>query len=133
MAQYPTIRTRTLLASAARTATATGLDNSNSEHRGCYVIVRVTAGASSPSVVPSIQGKDPVSGAYFQLHENIAAITSTSAATYVYLLYPGVDETEGTGGLTMILSGYLPRTWRVLMTAGNSDSLTYSVSAILLP
>lgn len=133
MAQNPYLRTRTVLASAARTATATSDEYTNREHKGVMVIVRVTTGASSPSVVPGIQGVDPVSGEWFQLHENIAAITSTSAATYKYLLYPTVEETEGTGGLTMVLNGILTHKWRVVMTAGNSDSLTYSVGAILLP
>jgi hypothetical protein len=127
-------RHKEILPLAARTATAAGTSSvhNNRYHRGVLLVVRVTAGASSPSVVPAIQGYDPTSGVYFDLHGDMAAITSTSAATYTYLLYPGASETEGSGGIVLASSGCLPPQWRVIMTHGNSDSLTYSVSALLL-
>jgi hypothetical protein len=125
-------RWRTVSASTARTATWNSGDLNNNEHRGIMVVVRVTTGSATPSVVPSIQGKDPVSGAYFQLHADIAAITATTATTFVYVLYPGVEETEGTGGVTQMESGVLPKTFRILFTHGDADSITYSVSACLL-
>jgi hypothetical protein len=125
-------RYKTLAASAARTATLTGDAQSNPNHRGVLLIVDVTTGTSGQSLVPSIQAQDPVSGHWFQIHDSYAAITSASAATYRYLLYPGVSETEGTAGLTQANSGCLPLNWRVLMTPADTKSITYSVGAQML-
>jgi hypothetical protein len=120
--------------SAARTATPTAVVVNNSEgYRGAYLIVDVTAGAATPSVTPKLEIHDNVSGNYVQFHENISAITSTSADTYIYWFCPSAEETEGTGGCDMILNAQLPLKFKITFTHGDTDSLTYSVGLQLLP
>jgi hypothetical protein len=132
LSNRPSFRQTEIFASAARTASPTSVEFYVADHSSALLVVDVTAGAATPSVVPSIEGYDPVSGNWFQLHENISAITSTSAATYSYLL-GNFEETEGTGGHDMILNGALTRRCRVKMTHADADSLTYSVGLTLIP
>ena len=114
----------TVLASAARTATVSSRDFDNIHHKGAHVVVDVTAVTATPSVVPSIEGKDPTSGKYYTLLTG-AAITATG--TTVLKIYPGI-ATVANGAA----SDVLPRVWRVTMTHADTDSITYSVAAGLL-
>jgi hypothetical protein len=90
-------RTRTILASAARTTTQTGSDINNNK--------------------------------YVTLHATITALTATGTASY--LIYPGLSQTEE-GGFTLVSNAPLPKTWRVVVTAGNANACTYSVGAVEL-
>lgn len=88
------------------------------------VTIHRTAATASPSVVPTIEGYDEVSGQWVTLLTG-AAITGTGTTTLT--LYPGV-----TVSANVAVSDVLPRTWRVTMTAADADSLTYSVGANLI-
>lgn len=121
----------TLLSSAARTATPTPAAFTNEYHKGVLLIVDVTAGAATPSVTPEIEVQDPVTSSWLNWWVAAAAITSTSAAQYKYLLYPGANETEP-ATITEAVNIPLPRTLRLGMTHGDADSLTYSVAGIML-
>lgn len=114
----------TCLASAARTATTNSGDLSNFAARGVHVIVNVTAATATPSVVFTIEGKCPVSSAYYTLLTS-AAITGTG--TTLLSVYPGI-----TAAANVSASQVLPRTWRVVATHGDADSITYSVGATIL-
>lgn len=126
-------RELTILSSAARTAKPTIADQNLYENtaniRGVMVIVDVTAVADTPSITPSIQGKDPVSGKYFSLLTASAALTGMG--TSVYVIYPGVGTASA--GITQVAGFILPSTWRVNIPHDDADSITYSVGAILLP
>jgi hypothetical protein len=113
-----------LLASAARTATVATADQSNPECRGVHVIVNVTAIASSPSVVPTIQGKDELSGVYYDL---LVGTAITATGTTVLKVAPGIGTVSGGAAADV-----LPSTWRVSFTHGDSDSITYSAAAQLV-
>lgn len=115
----------TLLASTARTATVDGADQDNPEGRGLHVVIDTTAIAATPSVVPHIQGKDPLSGKYYDLLVG-AAITGVS--TVVLKVYPGI-----TVAANLSASDILPKTWRVRMVHADTDSITYSAGAAVAP
>ncbi len=118
----------TLLTSAARTATTESSDQTNYEARGVILTLDATAISSTPSVVLSIEHKCPVSGEYETLFTASAAVTAVG--THTYVLYPGdvvaADDVTEVGKLP------LPRTWRAVVTHGDSNSITYSVGGSLL-
>lgn len=109
-------------ASAARTATFTSDDFVVPYGKTLTVVIDVTTGAATPSVTPSIRGITEAGIVYTVLTG--AAITSTSAATVVLRVGDGVAEVANLGS-----SVPLPAKWRVVMTHGDADSLTYSIDA----
>lgn len=113
-----------VFASAARTATSTSKPSENSgRYRGGVFVIDVTAVADTPSVVFTIQGRDPVSGKAYTILTS-AAITGTG--TTVLRVYPGL-----TAAANVTVSDILPAQWQVLATHADTDSITYSVSASL--
>lgn len=115
----------TLLASAARTSTPSVSDQDNASGRGVQIVLDLTAFTTAADLTLAIQGKDPVSAKYFDLH---APLAINAIGTYVVELYPGVGAAAG--GISAARSGALPRTWRVRVTHGNANSHTYSVGAL---
>ncbi len=113
-----------VLASAARTATPTTVDIITYNARGIRVTLNETAHADTPSVVLSINAKDPVSGVYTALLSS-AAITGEGTTTMV--VYPGCVAVANT-----VANLPLARTIGIIVTHSNTDSITYSVSAELL-
>ena len=111
----------TLLASAARTATASSADQTNYNGRGALIVIDVTSITATPSLVVTVEAKDALSGKYVTLLTS-AAITTVS--TVQLAVYPGV-----TAAANLAVSMILPRTWRVTVTAADADSATYSVGA----
>ncbi len=111
------------LASEARTETNT-VDLTNSQHKGCHVIIDVTASSDTPSVVPKIQGKDSVSGKFYDLLEGVAI---TGTGTTVLKVYPGI-----TAVANVAVSDILPSKFRIEMTHADGDSITYSVAVSLV-
>jgi len=115
----------TCYASAARTASPIAMSNqTNKKAKGLLVVIDVTAIAATPSVVFTIQGYDPVSGKYFTI---LASAAITGTGTTVLRVYPGL-----TASPNVIANDVLPLVWRVIATHGDSDSITYSVSALEL-
>lgn len=115
---------KSLLASAARTASVNTDPQFNAQHKGAHVIIDATAFAATPSVVFTIQGQDSVSAKWYDLLVS-AAITGTG--TTVLKVYPGIGVVANGAA-----SDVLPAVWRVQVVAGDADSLTYSVSVNLL-
>lgn len=112
---------KTVLVSAARTATVSSADLTNHNARGVHVIIDVTLDPALASVTFTVEGKDPVSGVYYTILTSAAIIaTGTTALT----VYPGVTETANVKE-----SDVIPRTWRVTATHVDADSITYSVGA----
>lgn len=124
----PVATETTLLASAARTADTNTADQTNVNHVGVFVVVNVTAVAASPSVVVRVQGKEPVSGNYYNLLDGTPITDVSGVGMYVFKVTPGIGQVAGGAA-----ADRLPKTWRVLMDHGDADSITYSVSAVLLP
>jgi len=114
----------TILASAARTATVNSADFINYNAKGLHVILNISALAATPSIVPTIQGKDPISGEYYDILVG-AAITTTGIN--ILKIYPGIIATPNASA-----SDILPRTYRVSVAHADSDSITYSISGVLI-
>lgn len=113
-----------VLPSAARTASVNSDDQENIEGRGVKLVVDVTAVTATPSITVTIQGKDHVSGKYYDILES-AAITATG--TTVLTVFPGIAATANEAA-----SDVLPRDWRVEVTHADTDSITYSIGACTL-
>lgn len=117
----------TLLASAARTATTPTPDQTNYNHRGLALFINVTARVGTTTLTPSLQVKDPVGAEYHTVWTAAAAI-NTADGLAVYLFYPSAlaDAAEL---YTEAVDLTVPRTWRVNVVHGDTDSITYSVAA----
>jgi len=109
----------TALASAARTATVSTSDITNYGGHGLLVFFDSTASAATPSIVMTIEGKDPASGKYYTI---LASAAITGTATNVYRVDPLLTAATNT-----IAKDLLPRTFRITMTHSDADSITYSV------
>lgn len=112
---------RTVLASVARTATLNSSDFTNYNARGLHVVVDVTAVGLTPSITVKIQGKDALSGKYYDL---LTSAAITAVGTTALKVYPGV-----TVAANVAVSDVLPRTYRVRVEHLGTDSITYSVGA----
>jgi hypothetical protein len=117
----------TAFASAARTATPTPFDYTSGETpaRGMHLVIDCTAVVSSPSVVFTIQGSDPVSGKFYTI---LASAAIVGTGTTVLRVYPGL-----TAAANLVASDVLTSRWRVIATHGNSNSITYTAAALLVP
>jgi len=110
-------------ASAARTATVSSADFTNSFGTGIKVILDVTA-VSTSDVKVSIEGKDSASGKYYTILQS-ASVTTIS--TNVYRVYPGF-----TAAANSVATDFVPKIFRITMTHANANSTTYSVGYSLV-
>lgn len=115
----------TVLASAARTASVDSDTFANDGYKGVIVIIDATAAAATPSVVFTIQGHSPLGADYYTI---LASAAITGTGTTVLRVYPGLTAANNTHA-----NDILPPQWRVSAVAGDADSLTYSVAALLIP
>lgn len=118
----------TLLASAARTTTQVGANQTCLGGKGVRLVLNVTSASGSGGLVVRVNGVDPTSGVTYQLNASPTAVTAIG--TTVYDLYPGIGAAAG--GITQTTSQVLPRTFRVDVTVGDATSYTYSLSQVIL-
>ena len=128
---------QTLLASAARTATATSelvRQAPVDRNRGAMLILDITATPNNTeTLTPSIEVYDTASGKYQALTafkatkkgEEIGATSTTT--TLLYSLYPGGAETEAVANHE-VFALPLPGFWRAKVTHSSTGSWTYSLS-----
>jgi hypothetical protein len=110
-------------ASVARTATPTAV-NVATQGRSClHLIIDVTATTSTPSVVPTIDALDNLSGKYYNL---LTGVAITATGTTVLKIGRGIGQLTNIAAADM-----LPGTFRVTMTHADANSMTYTVNAIL--
>jgi len=114
---------QTILASAARTTTQTGADQTNDYRRGIRLVVDITA-AGTGSITASIEAKDPTSGKYVTILASAALVTNQ---TKTLLVFPGAIAVANS-----VANDVLTPIWRVVITHNNANSITYSVGAQLL-
>lgn len=119
MAQHVTV-----FESKARTATENSRDFRNPDGIGAIVTIDCTAITSSPSVVFTLQGKDPASGKYYTILAS-AAIVGTGTTTM--RVHPDLTAAANT-----VAKDMMPAVWRIIATAADSDSITYSVGVSLV-
>lgn len=110
-----------VLPSAARTASVNSPSFPGVGGRTLTVIIDATASAATPSVVFTIERYNPVGGDWTAV---LASAAVTGAGNTVLVVGPGVTAVANAAANTSV-----PFTWRVTATAGDADSLTYSVYA----
>ena len=117
-----------MLPIAARTATTSSDEYENTWERGILIIVNGTVWASDPlpQVTPKIQAYDPIAKEYFDYWIAAAALTAVGRATY--LIHPTVLA-GAVGSITEGVKLPLPAKWKLVMTHGSAEAVTYSVSA----
>jgi hypothetical protein len=113
-----------VFASEARVASVNSEEFDNYEGRGLILQIDVTAIAATPSVVPTIQGKDPASGKWYDI---LAGAALVAVATVELRVYPGL-----TAVANLVASDVLPKSWRLEMVHADADSITYSVGASVI-
>lgn len=113
----------TTLASAARTTTQTSADLINYNGRFLHVILNVTS-AGTGSITLTINGKDGASSTYYPLLVG-AAVTTNSQNIYRV----GVGLTSAANS---VANDFVPRTFQLIVTANNANTMTYSLGYNLL-
>jgi hypothetical protein len=101
-------------------------DFTNSAWRGVVVFVNISAVTGTVSVVPVVQGRDPVSGVYYDICVGTAR---TGTGLFTVSTYPSAVASGG-----VICNAILPVTWRIEMRhgAGATPATTGTVSANML-
>lgn len=112
-----------MYASEARTATPTAPQIVTEHADMLVVVIDVTAVDLTPSVVPTIDGLDPVSGQWFNL---LTGAAITAIGTTVLRVGRGATAVSNEAA-----NDAIPFVTRVVMTHADADSITYSVSAML--
>jgi hypothetical protein len=114
----------TLLASGARSTTQTSADITNYQGISALIVVLDMTTVGTASVTVSIEGKDSASGKYYTILTG-SAITTNS--TNRYRVGPTLAAAANS-----VAQDYLPRIFRIVVTANNGNSGTYSVGYCLL-
>lgn len=107
----------------AFTATTSSVDQVNNSYRGAQVLINVTA-YTSGNFTPKIQGKEPLSGTYYDILVGSPAISATGLT--VLKIYPNGSPVAGA-----FAADILPQTWRVQMIGAGGPSATFSVTYYL--
>lgn len=121
------INTAALITHTAASAGVSGADQTNLNARGLLLGINITAGTgTSPTLQVIVEGKDAVSGTYYQLLAS-AAIAATPGFTLLSL-YPGL-----TAAANLVANQVLPRTWRVrTVIGGGTPAVTATVGASVI-
>ena len=108
-------------ASAVRAATFAGDDNKKVPgNHGCIAILNVSAVPGVDTVQLVIEGKDPVSGAYYTV---LSAAARVATGTDVLQVQPGGAVTANVSA-----NASLPDIYRVKVTHSAGSNFTYSLS-----
>ena len=112
-----------VLPSASRAATQTvSADIANTQWRGGHFVINVTT-ISGVTLTPTIQGKDNVSGNYYDI---LVGNAINATGTTVLKVYPGIVPVSGASAADI-----LPRTIRLKMSASGVTPTTFSAGATL--
>jgi hypothetical protein len=112
-----------VFAPAAYTAsTITSADQVNSWWVGAHVVINVTS-YTSGSYTPHIQGKDPQTGAYYDI---LVGTPISAAGITVLKVYPGIGAIASAA-----TPDILPQIWRVELVGASTPSMTLDVTAFL--
>ena len=115
------------LASTPRTATNNATDELNPSGSAIIVTFDVTVDPAAASVVLVIQGKDTISGKYYDM---LRATAVAAVGTTAYIVGLGVGAASE--GITKVVAYPVPRVFRVRMEHADADSITYSVGVSLI-
>lgn len=112
-----------VLASEARTAITTSEDQTNSQHKGCHIIIDVTVDDGG-TITPKIQGKDSTSGKYYDI---LVGSAISTVSTTILKVYPGLPASGNVSANDIV-----PSKFRIVVTHGDANSMTYSVGVSLV-
>jgi hypothetical protein len=115
---------RVIYPSAARTATPTAVELNTSRCKALRVVIDVTAIVATPLLTVTIDGKDNLSGKYYNL---LTSAVIGTAVTTVLTIALGA-----TVAANLVASLPLDDVVRITVSHGDADSATYSVSAHLI-
>ena len=124
---YPTNKNLGTLATlTAASASGVCADQTNVQWRGVVVSIDVTAiTGTSPDLVVTVQGKDPVSGVYYTL---LASASITAAGFSTLTVYPNAPATANVSEPLP-----LPYEWRVIYTiGGTTPAVTATIGAVVI-
>jgi hypothetical protein len=113
----------TFYTSAARTATPAQGTVSCGYSSGIVVVIDVTAVGVTPSVTPSIECQDVLSGKWYTL---LTGAAITAVGTVVLRAFPGAAVLAN-----LTANDALTERVRLTMTHGNATTITYSASGHL--
>ena len=113
----------TIYASAARTAAPTATTQLNEGGSGICVVLDATAAAATPSITLTISGVDELG----VVHTLLAGAAVTGISNNVYWVFPGAPVTTNVSA-----NKFLPRQYKITVAHGDTDSITYSVTASIL-
>ena len=116
---------KTILASAARTATPTAIQINNLCASGIHLVVNVTAKTATPSVIVVISGIDPVTSVTYPILTSKAFDGTTE--TRVLKIFPAAI-----GDPDQVANDFLPKNIVISFTHGDADSITYGCFAQFL-
>ena len=116
-----------VLSSKTRTATLHTNDYINHNGKTLLLYLNVSNISGSPSIVVTIQAKDPVSHVYFDI-VSFPAVTGTGQN--LYIIGPGLTETIAETNV-YIQSLSVPRIWRCHIIHNNTSAITYSLGYAL--
>ena len=120
---YNTPAVLTLTAQAA--ATVNGADQVNLTSAGIKLVVDITAiTGGAPTTTIKVQGKDPVSGKYYDL---LTSTALAAVATTVLTIRPAA-----TAAANLTVNDALPASWRVIATVAGAGAVTATVAGSLL-
>lgn len=105
------------------TAGTTNIDQANLNCRGLHLVIDITAiSGTVPTLTVTIQGKDPISGKYYDI---LASAALNAVATTVLKVYPGL-----TASANVAVNDILPREWRCKIVAGGTTpNVTATIAA----
>lgn len=124
----------TLLASAARTATASGPLITNYNSRGVILFLYITATNPTTTFRVVIEAPDPVSGATLQVSPTAISPPVNTTGIFGFMFYPGASA-QGAGTVGYILQSSpiaLPRRWTASVYPSDAASVTYSLGYALI-
>jgi len=110
-------------ATLARTATPTAVNVVSQGRSHLHLVIDLTAITITPSVVPTIDALDTLSGKYYNL---LTGVAITATGTTILKIGAGIGQLTNIAAADM-----LPGTFRVTMTHANANSMTYTVNAIM--
>jgi hypothetical protein len=111
-----------VLVVSSQATTQTSADQINAGAKGVALTLNIATCGSGETFTLTVQGKDGTSGGYY----NLASFSGLGLGSSTCTVYPGLSPSATTA------SQVLPKTWRVYVTPGTSDSATYSVGASLI-
>jgi hypothetical protein len=122
---------RTLLASAARTATAISPVQKDASQQFARFYLNVTAASGTGGLKVIVRGYDVASGLPLALTAGGAGVTAIGS--YAFEMMPSGTAAGLPTGILECVGRILPCVWDVQVLAGDATSYTYSLSYEVFP